>query len=191
MPGVEKPLLSKAEGFIMPNHDTGRILPAESQRNTINPQVAVTDSSETDYDLGDESSVYSTPLLPLKKLDGAKPVSRPKTIKSILKSRSTFKDEALKSVIINEPSSAPAKGNKGTSASKVNSAPADYVEVMIMIQMVITESSLLKEKSNQETFNIGEALQAKNVDALKSEKTGSSKANRFKTPTRGWVSRQN
>nr|GEU28790.1 reverse transcriptase domain-containing protein [Tanacetum cinerariifolium] len=57
----------------------------------------------------DESSVCSTPLPPLKKLDGVEPVSGPKTIKSILMSKSTFKAEALKGVIINEPSSAPAK----------------------------------------------------------------------------------
>ncbi|GKA43174.1 hypothetical protein Tco_0735898 [Tanacetum coccineum] len=30
IPGVERPWLSEAEGFILPNHDTGRILPAES-----------------------------------------------------------------------------------------------------------------------------------------------------------------
>ncbi|GJW70664.1 hypothetical protein Tco_0127581 [Tanacetum coccineum] len=83
-------------GFILPNHDTGKILLAESQRNTIDPSVAVTDSSATDYDSADKSLVCSTPLPPLKKLDG---------------------------VIINEPSSAPAKGNKSSSASKVNSAP--------------------------------------------------------------------
>ncbi|GKB30339.1 retrovirus-related pol polyprotein from transposon TNT 1-94 [Tanacetum coccineum] len=44
---VERPWLSEAEGFILPNHDTGRILPAESQRNTTDPSVAVTDSSAT------------------------------------------------------------------------------------------------------------------------------------------------
>ncbi|GJT68763.1 retrovirus-related pol polyprotein from transposon TNT 1-94 [Tanacetum coccineum] len=59
-----------------------------------------------------------------KKLEGAEPISGPKTIKSILRSNSTFKVEALKGVIINEPSSAPAKGNKSSSASKVHSAPA-------------------------------------------------------------------
>ncbi|GJS47070.1 retrovirus-related pol polyprotein from transposon TNT 1-94 [Tanacetum coccineum] len=124
IPGVERPWLSEAEGFILPNHDTGRILPAESQRNTTDPLVAVTDSSATDYDSADESLVCSTPLPPLKKLDGAEPISGPKTIKSILRSKSTFKAEALKGVIINEPSSAPAKGNKSSSASKVHSAPA-------------------------------------------------------------------
>ncbi|GJW72355.1 reverse transcriptase domain-containing protein [Tanacetum coccineum] len=97
IPSVKRPWLSEAEGFILPNHDIGRILPLESQRNTIDPSVAVTNSSATEYDSADESSVYSNPLPLLKKLDGVK---------------------------INEPSSAPAKGNKSSSASKVNSTPA-------------------------------------------------------------------
>ncbi|GJX61361.1 retrovirus-related pol polyprotein from transposon TNT 1-94 [Tanacetum coccineum] len=96
----------------------------ESQRNTTDPLVAVTDSSATDYDLAEEYSVCSTPLPPLEKLAGAKLVSGPKTIKSILKSNSTFKAKTLKSITLKEPSSAPAKGNKSSSASKVNSAPA-------------------------------------------------------------------
>nr|GEW79497.1 hypothetical protein [Tanacetum cinerariifolium] len=58
---VSKPWLFEAEGFILPNHDTRRILLVESQRNTIDPSVAVTDSSVTDYDSADESSVCSTP----------------------------------------------------------------------------------------------------------------------------------
>ncbi|GKA50349.1 hypothetical protein Tco_0743422 [Tanacetum coccineum] len=70
IPGVERPWLSKDKGFILPNHDTGRILPVESQRNTIDPPVVVTNSSATDYDSADESSICSTPLPPLKKLDG-------------------------------------------------------------------------------------------------------------------------
>ncbi|GJS51465.1 hypothetical protein Tco_0624827 [Tanacetum coccineum] len=71
----------------------------------------------------DKVSSVDTPL-PSLKLDDAKPVSGSKTIKSILKSKSTFKSEALKGIIINEPSSAPARGNKSSSASKTNSAPA-------------------------------------------------------------------
>ncbi|GKE62069.1 hypothetical protein Tco_1512436, partial [Tanacetum coccineum] len=116
---LKKPWLSETEDSILPNHDTGRILPAESQRNPTDPLVSVTDSSATDYDSADESLVCITPLPPLKKLDGAEPISGPKTIKSILKSKSTFKSEALKGVIINEPSSAPARGNKSASASKL------------------------------------------------------------------------
>ncbi|GJT52111.1 retrovirus-related pol polyprotein from transposon TNT 1-94, partial [Tanacetum coccineum] len=122
IPVVERSWLSEAEGFILSNHDTGRILPAESQRNTTDPPVAVTDSSTTDYNSTDESSVCSAPLPPLKKLDGAEPIFGPKTIKSILRSKSTFKAETLKGVIINEPSSALAKGNKSSSALKINSA---------------------------------------------------------------------
>nr|GEW31189.1 hypothetical protein [Tanacetum cinerariifolium] len=81
---VESPWLSEAKGFILPNHDTGRILPSESKRNTTNSSVIVTDSSATNYDLADESSVYSILLPPLKKLDGAEPIFGSKTIKSIL-----------------------------------------------------------------------------------------------------------
>nr|GEY81325.1 hypothetical protein [Tanacetum cinerariifolium] len=54
IPGVEKPWLSKAEAFILPNHDTGMILLAESQRNTNDPPVVMTDSTTNDYDSTDE-----------------------------------------------------------------------------------------------------------------------------------------
>nr|GEU89963.1 hypothetical protein [Tanacetum cinerariifolium] len=96
IPRVERPWLSEAEGFILPNHDT----------------------------------VCSTPLPPLKKLDSVEPIFGPKTIKSILRSKSTFKAEFLKGVIINEPSSALTKDNKSSSASKVNSAPAGQLKSM-------------------------------------------------------------
>ncbi|GJR76786.1 retrovirus-related pol polyprotein from transposon TNT 1-94 [Tanacetum coccineum] len=76
------------------------------------------------HDNCDESSVCSHPSSPLKKLEGVEPISGPKTIKSILKSKSTLKTKALKGFIINEPSSAPAKGNKSSPASKVHSAHA-------------------------------------------------------------------
>ncbi|GJT64894.1 hypothetical protein Tco_1016374 [Tanacetum coccineum] len=122
--GVERPWLFEAEGFILPNHDTGRIIPTESQIKVMDPLVVVTDSSVTDYDPADESSVCSTPLPPLEKLAGAEPISGPKTIKSILKFNSTFKAETLKGVTINEPTSAPAKGNKNVLASKKNSTLA-------------------------------------------------------------------
>nr|GEU48960.1 hypothetical protein [Tanacetum cinerariifolium] len=132
IPGVERPWLSKAKGFIQPNHNTGRILPAESQRNTTDPSVVVIDSLAIVYDSADESLVYSTPLHPLQKLNGAEPISGPKIIKLILRSKLTFKTEALKGVIINEPSSAPAKGDKSSSASKVHSAPAGQKDLVFV-----------------------------------------------------------
>nr|GEW40381.1 retrovirus-related Pol polyprotein from transposon TNT 1-94 [Tanacetum cinerariifolium] len=167
---IKKEGAKKAEGFILPNHDTGMILLAEPQRNTTDPSVATTDSSLTKYDLADESSVCSTSLPSLKKLDSAEPIYRPKTIKSILRSKFAFKYKTLKSVIINEPFSAPTKGNKSSSASKVNSAPvADHNDI--------------------EWFRRGEELQAKKAKALKSSKAESSNANRSKTPTKSGCSR--
>ncbi|GJY12755.1 hypothetical protein Tco_0382064 [Tanacetum coccineum] len=65
IPGLERPCLFEVEGFILPNHDTGRILPAESQMKVTDPLVTVTDSLATEYDSADESSVCSTPLPPL------------------------------------------------------------------------------------------------------------------------------
>ncbi|GJX10789.1 retrovirus-related pol polyprotein from transposon TNT 1-94 [Tanacetum coccineum] len=109
--------LSEAEDSTLPNHDTDEVPSKKSQRNTIDPSAIVSDSPASDYDSADEFSVCSTPLLPLKKLDGVEPGSGPKTFKSILKSKSTFKAETLKGITLNEPSSAPARGNKSSSAS--------------------------------------------------------------------------
>ncbi|GJV41502.1 hypothetical protein Tco_1419942 [Tanacetum coccineum] len=89
----------------------------ESERNMADPSVVVFDSSVSDYDSVDESSVCSNALPLLEKLVSAEPISRPKTIKLILKSNSIFKAEILKSIIINEPSLAPAKGNISTLVS--------------------------------------------------------------------------
>nr|GFB68861.1 hypothetical protein [Tanacetum cinerariifolium] len=104
------------------------ILPAKSQRNTTDPLVAFIDSSAIEYDSMDESSVYSTPFPLLKNLDGAEPIYGPNTIKSILRSKSTFKVKTLKGIIINEPSLTPAKGNKSSLASKVNSTLASKLK---------------------------------------------------------------
>ncbi|GJY57034.1 hypothetical protein Tco_0456149 [Tanacetum coccineum] len=93
IPGVERPWLSEAEGFILPNHDTGRILPSESQVKITNPSVTVTYSLATNYDLADESSVCSTLLPPLEKLADVELVFGSKTIISNLKSNSTLKAE--------------------------------------------------------------------------------------------------
>ncbi|GJY55937.1 hypothetical protein Tco_0455052 [Tanacetum coccineum] len=93
IPGVKKPWLFKAEGFTLPNHDTGKILPVESQIKATDPLNVITDSSASEYESADESSICSTPLPPLEKIVAAEPVSGPMTIKSFLKSRSRFKVE--------------------------------------------------------------------------------------------------
>nr|GEV31238.1 hypothetical protein [Tanacetum cinerariifolium] len=115
---------SGAKESTLPNHNTDEVPSNKPQRNITDPSVVVSNSPASDYDSTDESSVCSTPVLPLEKLDGAEPSSGPKTIKSILKSKSIFKAQTLKGIRINEPSSAPARGNKSSSASKTNSAPA-------------------------------------------------------------------
>ncbi|GJY83106.1 hypothetical protein Tco_0496482 [Tanacetum coccineum] len=125
IPSVERPWLSEAEGFILSNHDTGRILPAESQRNSTDPSVDVIDSSETEYDSVAKSSVCSTFFPPVEKPGDAELVYGPKTVKTTLKSISTFQAKYLKGIIPNEPSSAPTQENKKASALKSNSAPAE------------------------------------------------------------------
>ncbi|GJS33707.1 hypothetical protein Tco_0532089 [Tanacetum coccineum] len=128
IPNVERPWLSKTEGFNFPNHDT----------------VA-------DYDSAEESSlICKTPLPPLEKLAGAERVSGPKTIKSILKSCSTIKTDTLKGVIINEPtnSSALAKGNKNVSISKKGSASASKLK-NVKTKDDIPLSIVMKELNDQ------------------------------------------
>nr|GEU69211.1 hypothetical protein [Tanacetum cinerariifolium] len=88
------------------------------------PSSSSSKNKVTDYDSANESSVCNTPLPPLEKLIGVEPVSGPKTIKSILKSKSSFKAGTLKGITINEPSLTLVRGNKSSSASKTNSAPA-------------------------------------------------------------------
>nr|GFA13759.1 hypothetical protein [Tanacetum cinerariifolium] len=114
----------KAEDSTLPNHDADEVPSNKSQRNTTDPLAVVSDSPAPDYDSTDESLVCSTLLLPLKKLDGAKPGFGPKTVKSILKSKSMFKAKTLKGITLNEPSSTPTRGNKSSSSSKTNSDPA-------------------------------------------------------------------
>ncbi|GJU92994.1 hypothetical protein Tco_1317750 [Tanacetum coccineum] len=94
-----------------------------------NSEVSITGSNKPKLSETEDSTLSNHdsgkhPLLPQEKLTGAKPVSGPKTIKSILKSNSTFKAKTLKGIIINEPSSAPARGNKSSLASKTNSTLA-------------------------------------------------------------------
>nr|GEW96673.1 retrovirus-related Pol polyprotein from transposon TNT 1-94 [Tanacetum cinerariifolium] len=157
IPGVERPSLSEAEGFILPNHDTG----------------------------------CSSPRPPLKKLNSASPISGPKSIKLILRSKSTFKTKALIGVIINEPSSASTKGNKSSSALKVHSAPAGKPksvkikdDPLLLIVMKELINLKLEVSRNQSSYSRSKALQAKKAEALKSTRVESSNPNRSKTLTK-------
>ncbi|GJU95269.1 retrovirus-related pol polyprotein from transposon TNT 1-94 [Tanacetum coccineum] len=140
---------------------TQKILPAKSQRNTTDPSVAITDSSATDYDYAYESSVCSTPLPPLKKLDGAEPISRPKTIKLILRIISLEREINLRN-----PQHAFKRCEVCGSSTHTTTYHYDI-----------------------EWFKRGGALQAKKDEALKSTRAKSSNANRSKTPTKSGCSR--
>nr|GFA82403.1 retrovirus-related Pol polyprotein from transposon TNT 1-94 [Tanacetum cinerariifolium] len=61
--GGNKPKLSEAEASTLSNHDTSKVPSNESQRNTTDHSVVVSDSLATDYDSADESLVCSTPCL--------------------------------------------------------------------------------------------------------------------------------
>ncbi|GKA30062.1 hypothetical protein Tco_0716307 [Tanacetum coccineum] len=104
----------------------------------------VEDSTMSNHDTTNESSVCSTPLPPLEKLTDTEPISGPKTIKLILKSKSTFKAETLKGITINEPSPAPVRGNKSSSASKTNSAPTGKLK-NVKIEDDLPLSIVMKE----------------------------------------------
>ncbi|GJY59431.1 hypothetical protein Tco_0459323 [Tanacetum coccineum] len=123
---VERPWLSKAKGFNLANHDTGRILLSQSHVNVTDSSVTV---NVTDYDSAEKSTSVCSTLLPLlEKLPGAELQTElqpgPKIIKSILKACSSRKAKTSKDVVINETinSSAPTKGTKNVLASKRNSA---------------------------------------------------------------------
>nr|GEV70560.1 hypothetical protein [Tanacetum cinerariifolium] len=197
-----KPRLSETEYPTLPNHDTGKVPLDESQRNTIDLLVVVSDSSATDYDSVDESSICNAPLPLLEKLAGAETVFGPKTIKSILKSKFTFKTETLKGVIVNEPSSPPAKDNISTSVSKINSVHAGKLKNVKMeddppLAIVNQHHTGQGESSSRSRpsrpalsfhscihYGKREALQAKKAESFKTSKTNSSSALRSKTPTK-------
>ncbi|GJV63803.1 hypothetical protein Tco_1474631 [Tanacetum coccineum] len=95
-----------------------------------NSEVSITVSNKPklskaeDSTLSNHDTVYS-PHSSMGDADiGVNLSSGQRTIKLILKLKSTFKAETLKVITINEPSSAPTRGNKSSSVSKTNLAPA-------------------------------------------------------------------
>nr|GEX17300.1 hypothetical protein [Tanacetum cinerariifolium] len=139
----------EAEDSNLSNHNTNEVPSNKSQRNTTGPSTVVSNSPASDYDSADESSVCCTPFFPLKKLDGSEPSSGPKSVKSILKSKSIFKAKTLLGITLNEPSSAPARGNKSFSPSKTISDPAGKLKNINVkddppLDMVMKELNELK-----------------------------------------------
>ncbi|GJU24767.1 hypothetical protein Tco_1163388 [Tanacetum coccineum] len=138
-----------------------------------NSEVSITGSnkpklSEAEYSTLSNHDTGKDPLPPLKKLTGAEPIAKPKTIKSILKSKSTFKAETSKGIILNEPSSAPARGNKSSSASKTNSAPAGKLKNVKMeddpplaIETDITQKDEKQSQNNKTDHGMEKCVKTK------------------------------
>ncbi|GJT40424.1 hypothetical protein Tco_0940289 [Tanacetum coccineum] len=83
IPAVERPWLTEAEGFILPNHDTGRTLPSKSQTNV---EISAPFESSATKDDSDKEGSAERPTLHPQKLVSAKPLTGPKSVQSIIKS---------------------------------------------------------------------------------------------------------
>nr|GEW56743.1 hypothetical protein [Tanacetum cinerariifolium] len=134
-----------------------------SQRNTTDPLAVVSDSSASNYDSADDYLVCSTPLFPLKKLDGDEPSSGPKTVESILKSKSTFKAKNFKRRGISPRIPQQVIKNCKTCGSNVHTT-SDHNDI--------------------EWFRKRETLHAKKAKSFKASKNESSSDLRSKTPTK-------
>nr|GEV47366.1 retrovirus-related Pol polyprotein from transposon TNT 1-94 [Tanacetum cinerariifolium] len=146
--------------------------------------VAVTDSSATHFDSADESSVCSIPLPPLKKLDCIEPISGPKTIKLILRSKSTFK--AVPQLLLRLCGSYDHDTNGHNMIisleKKIN--PRNPQHAFKKCEACGSSNHTITDHYDIEWFKRGEALQAKKAKALKSTRAESSNDNRSKTPTK-------
>ncbi|GJV36362.1 hypothetical protein Tco_1408839 [Tanacetum coccineum] len=192
VPCVERPWLSESEGFILPNHDTGRILLVESQVNTTDPPVAITDSSVTEYDSANESSVCVTINEPSSAPSKAKasalktnsaPAGKLKNVKTEddLPLAGVMKElNDLKLQISKNPSSY-SKNNKSQQCERTDHKTCNHAEYITV--HTTTDHNDIKR------FRRGKALEAKKAEPLKLIKTESSYANRSKTPTKSGCSR--
>ncbi|GJU30880.1 hypothetical protein Tco_1174469 [Tanacetum coccineum] len=116
---------SSTEDFTVPFQITERTLPIESQNN----------SPALDYDSSVESPVYDNSLPPLERLEIAEPISRLRDIKSILKSKSNFKQEIFKDIFF-KPSSVQTKDKHvsvSASADKQNFLKMNMILLWLVI----------------------------------------------------------
>ncbi|GJX45464.1 hypothetical protein Tco_0262140 [Tanacetum coccineum] len=158
-----------------------------------NSKVSITSSNKPKLSKAEDFTLSNHdtgkhPLPPLEKLTGAEPVSGPKTIKSILNSKSTFKAETLKAL------AGKLKNVKMEDDPPLTIVMKELNELKLQISK--NKSSYFRIKNSQqqcsstsdhndiEWFRKREALQAKKVESFKASKTESSSALRSKTPTK-------
>ncbi|GJY42360.1 hypothetical protein Tco_0429630 [Tanacetum coccineum] len=132
-----------------------------------NSEVSITDKNKPKLSRAEDSTLSNHdtgkhPLPPLEKLTGVEPVFEPKTIKSILRSKPH----------LNEPSLAPARGNKSSLASKTNSALASKLKNVNMeddppLAIVMKELNELKlqiSKNKSSYFRTKNSQQCKRTN---------------------------
>nr|GEU51664.1 hypothetical protein [Tanacetum cinerariifolium] len=175
------PMSSEIEDSTLLNQDTDEVPSNESQRNTTKPLVVFSNSLATYYDSANESSVCSTPLSLLKKLDGDEPIYGLKTFKSILKSKSTIKAETLKARKSHLTPETRMLNRIISLRRGINLRHPQHV-----IKNCETCGSNVHTKSDHndiEWFKKRETLQGKNAESFKENKNEPS-ALRSKTPTK-------
>nr|GEY59269.1 hypothetical protein [Tanacetum cinerariifolium] len=178
-----------------------------------NSKVSITGSNKPKLSEAEDSTMSSHdtgkhPLPPLEKLTGVEPVFRPKTIKSILKSKSTFKAETLKddpplAIVMKELNEVKLQISKNKSSyfknknsqqdyfSKKGIKPGNPQHVIKNRETCGSNVHTAFDHNDIEWFRKREALQAKKVKYFKASKTKSSSALRSKTLTKRWGSKQN
>ncbi|GJV89686.1 retrovirus-related pol polyprotein from transposon TNT 1-94 [Tanacetum coccineum] len=171
---VERPWLSEAKGFTLPNHDTGRILPAESQLKVTNSLVIFTDSSITNYDSSDESLVYSTLLPLLERLASAEPGNK-NVSASKKNSAPTGKQKNLKTDDDIPFYDHDTKGHNSCISLRRGIKPRNPQHVTKSCETCGSNVHTTTDHNDIEWFKRGEVLQAK--------KAKSSNANRSKALT--------
>ncbi|GJW69907.1 proteasome subunit alpha type-5 [Tanacetum coccineum] len=158
---VERPWFSEVEGLILPNHDTGRVLPPESQKL-----------------LGAEPQTESHP----------RPKTIKSILKACSTRKSKISKDVVINETNN--SSALAKGNKNVSASKRNSAPAcklKHVKTEDDISIHLSENCYKVlfykqyERTDHRTCDLAEYIRSMNiVQHLKTQDESSSRSKSFK-----------
>ncbi|GJX42283.1 hypothetical protein Tco_0257273 [Tanacetum coccineum] len=158
-------------------------------------------------DRSNESSVCSTPLPLLKKLDGAEPISRPKTIKLIMSFKShsasagklksvKIEDDPPLAIVMKELNNLKLQFSKNQSSYSKSNQPhqkkRSIQEILNTFKRCEVCGSLNHTTIDHydiKWFKRGETLQAKKAEALKSTRAESSNVNRSKTPTKSGCSR--
>ncbi|GJT79142.1 hypothetical protein Tco_1045867 [Tanacetum coccineum] len=98
--------------------------------------------------------------------------------KSILKSKYAFKAETLKGITVNEPSSAPARGNKSSLVSKTNLAPAGKLK---NVKMEDDPPLAICKRINHRTCDHAEFMSSMNINQYD---TGQGKSSSRSRPAR-------